>query len=191
MPTPFVRFAAVFAVMSALLFVAGLVVFWTTLGSSSTGRAIAMSLAKALCVGVLGAGLLLPVVVDLVLRSANYSTRYYFGERGLAAVIDYVERMVPPNGQIMAAKDIGLQSHRRYYEDAGLFLSMTPAKFKKFLATTPLNLIVTRNGFDYSESIFPEQFAIIAEYYTPTPIQPAEDFTVWIPKRATRTPPSH
>jgi hypothetical protein len=117
---------------------------------------------------------------SLVERSAEYSTRYYFGERGLADTIDYVRQAVGVDGQILAAKDIGLQSDRRFYEDSQAFYGMSPSEFEQFLEATPLDMVVTRDKYDYSAAVFPEQFKIIAEHFVLAPVQPADDFKIWI-----------
>ena len=128
----------------------------------------------ALLFGIIGS----QMTVNLVHRSADFSTRYYFGERGLASVVDYLSRETPKDSYIIGAKDIGLQSGRRFYEDAAL-LPQSPDDLRSLLANNPADYFVTRKKWDYSDQVYPDQFAVLPEFFTPIADQPAEDFTIW------------
>lgn len=110
--------------------------------------------------------------------TASYSTRYYFGERGLADVIDHLRNETPSDAYILAAKDIGLQSERRFFEDA-FFLMKSPDELRKALRVLPVRYLVTRQKWDYSRAVFPEQFEVFPEFFEPLIDQPSPDFTIW------------
>jgi len=118
------------------------------------------------------------LALDLANRSADYSTRYYFGERGLGDTIAYLQREMPRDAYLFAAKDIGLQSGRRFFEDAAFFYQ-SPEALEAFLRDGPIRFLVTREKWDYSEPVFPQHFAVIGKYFAPVPNQPSPDFTVW------------
>ncbi len=132
--------------------------------------------------GLIAAALLLSVATTLAFRSFDGSTRYFFGERNIAEVAATVESIVPVDQKIVSAKDIGLLSQRRFFEDANMFIGMTPEQYREFLIQEKPEAIVTRNGFDYSATIYPEHFNVIEQLYTPIPNQPSPDFTIWVPK---------
>jgi hypothetical protein len=137
---------------------------------------------QCLGLGALASVMLISLAHDLVLRSANYSTRYYVGERGLAEAVAYLRSNLAFDAPIVAAKDVGLQSERPFYEDSQLFYGLTPDQFAQFLRETPIAAVVTRNKYDYSEAVFPDHFAVIAQYFTPVNDQPAPDLRIWVPK---------
>jgi hypothetical protein len=153
----------------------------TIRGTGDRPRVAAIVL-QCLGLGALAAVMLIPLAHDLVLRSAKYSTRYYVGERGLAEAVAYVRANLAFDAPIIAAKDIGLQSERPFYEDSLLFYGLTPGQFSGFLRETPIAAVVTRNKYDYSAAVFPEHFAVIAQYFTPVNDQPAPDLRIWVPK---------
>lgn len=140
----------------------------------SAGSLALATAAVAAGVGTLAA----QTSVNLTHASAPYSTRYYLGERGFDDVIDYIKEKVPADAIILSAKDIGIQSGHRYYEDA-FFLPMAPADLKVALAENPSTYLVTRKKWDYSRAAYPKQFKLLPQFFTPLPDQPAQDFTVW------------
>jgi len=85
------------------------------------------------------------------------------------------------NSFIISAKDIGIQSDRRFYEDAFL-LNNSPEDLRLILEKNPSTYLITRNKWDYSESVFPDQFEIFPEFFTPITKQPADDFVIWVRK---------
>jgi 4-amino-4-deoxy-L-arabinose transferase-like glycosyltransferase len=109
---------------------------------------------------------------------ATFSTRYYYGERGLSQVLAFMNNAVPQNGVILAAKDVGQQSGRRFYEDAAVFYG-PPYELKRLLESGIIDAIVTRDLWDYSEQGFPGQFRLIRKYYCPAPQGKIGDFQVW------------
>ena len=144
-------------------------IFWSALMGSSV-------------VALVFAAITIQFSVDIMHSFADYSTRYYFSERGLDDVIQYLRSETEQDSYIIAAKDVGLQSGRRFYEDAA-FLTRTPDEFRILLRDTPATYLVTRKKWDYSNFVYPAQFEVIPEYFVPIPHQPAEDFIVWIRKQ--------
>jgi hypothetical protein len=147
-----------------------------TRGTSPSPRAAMRLVAVALA----GSLATLSLAQDLVTRSLPFSTRYYFGERGLQETIDFLRLTVGVDERILAAKDIGLQSGRRFYEDAQLYYGLSPEAFASFLQTTPVRAVVTRKRFDYAEAAFPAYIEVIQRYFTPVENQPSLDMTVWM-----------
>ncbi len=122
------------------------------------------------------------LLVSVSIARADFSTRYYYGERGLSEVVAAVEAQTGSEDVILAAKDVGLQSHRRFDEDAGPLYALTPEQFDSYLAERGLALVVTRKKYDYSEAVFPEHFRVLPRYFTPAVDQPSPDFTIWVPR---------
>ncbi len=109
---------------------------------------------------------------------AQYSTRYYYGETGMNDFIAEAKNIVPEGEAIIGPKDVGFQMDRPFWEDALLFAE-PPANFRQFVEREQVPFVVTRDTHDYSESIYPEYFAIIREYYEPVLDSPESDFVLW------------
>lgn len=114
---------------------------------------------------------------SLVLRSATYSTRYYFGERGFAQAVEDVRSLTPGGEAVLGPKDIGFEAKRPFYEDALLFPD--PAALERLLKEGTIAVAVTRKDFDYSEPVFPTAFAVVRKYMVPVFNRPGEGFIVW------------
>ncbi|OJU43470.1 MAG: hypothetical protein BGN98_05675 [Microbacterium sp. 69-7] len=126
--------------------------------------------------------LVTPVMVQAsaatVNATAQYSTRYYYGERGMNSFVEDAEKIVPEGTPIIGPKDVGFQISRPFYEDAILF-SWTVDKFRSFVEDKRVPFIVTRKKHDYSEAIYPAYFAVIREFYKPVLDSPDIDFVLW------------
>lgn len=134
-------------------------------------------------VGLLAALILTPMMIQtsssVVNLTSSYSTRYYYGERGMSEFLARAAKIIPRDAKIISPKDIGLQLNRRFYEDAGL-LPLAPAALKNRLESLRAPYLVTRSLWDYSESVYPEQFGVLREFYTPVLLPSAtSDFTLW------------
>ena len=116
-------------------------------------------------------------------RNAAYSTRYYYGEAGLAQAIQDVRDLTPQGGAILGPKDVGFESDRPFYEDALLFPD--PTQLGNVLASDGIQLVVTRKNYDYSEQVWPGAFAVIRQYMTPVLDRPGSDFVIWKPTHET------
>ncbi|GAC1610524.1 MAG: hypothetical protein NVS3B26_17730 [Mycobacteriales bacterium] len=112
-------------------------------------------------------------------RSAPYSTRYYYGERGFGQAIADVRALTPNREPILAAKDVGFESGRPFYEDALLFPD--PAQLQSVLQEGKVKLAVTRKDYDYSEPVYPAAFALLRKYMTPVFDRPDSGFVIWRP----------
>lgn len=117
-------------------------------------------------------------IMNLSHRSAEGSTRYYLSEIGLADVISYMNINSPPDSILIAAKDIGLQSKRRFYEDAFL-LNFDEQDLREVIETSNARFLITRNKWDYSEAAYPSSFAVLKDYFLPVKNQPSVDFVIW------------
>lgn len=146
--------------------------------AARAGVATSYVMVVSLAVGIA----LQQALVSISIARADFSTRYYYGERGLAEVTAAVEAATGVDDIIFAAKDVGLQSHRRFDEDAGPLYSMTPEEFDSYLAERGLALVVTRQKYDYSEAVFPDYFNVLRRHFTPAQQQPSPDFTIWVPR---------
>jgi hypothetical protein len=120
--------------------------------------------------------------VGLVLaqRSADYSVRYYYGQTGTAQAIAAVQERTDPGDAIIAAKDIGLEASRPFYEDAQLFGD--PAGLASLIDSGSVELIVTRCTWDYSEAVWPDAFAVIREHAIPVVADQGSDYVLWRPR---------
>lgn len=139
-------------------------------------------LKRPLIMGLAAALVLTPVMTQtsssLVNLSSPFSTRYYYGERGMSQFLTSAGKIVPPGASIIAPKDVGLQLHRPFYEDARL-LPLAPTQLRTELDKIRAPYLVTRALWDYSEVVFPTQFDVLREYYTPVLADPGTDFTLW------------
>lgn len=113
----------------------------------------------------------------LAQRSADYSTRYYYGERGLEQAITDVRALTPRGEAILAPKDIGFQTERPFFEDSQLFFDIPRLEALLQARTTPV--VVTRKDYDYSEPIYPAAFALIRQYAVPVIDRPGSGFVIW------------
>jgi len=85
--------------------------------------------------------------------------------------------LTPGGESLLSAKDIGYEADRPFYEDAQLFND--PAALRKLLLERTAAVAVTRKDFDYSESVYPEAFAVVREYMDPVFDRPGSGFVVW------------
>jgi hypothetical protein len=140
---------------------------------SPRGRRVASAVVGScvLTVGVHG------IAQTLATRSADYSTRYYFGERGFDQAVADVRALTPDGEAVLAPKDIGFEAQRPFYEDALLFGD--PATLQKLLSDGTTPVAVTRKDFDYSEPIYPDAFRVIRQYMTPVFDRPGSGFVIW------------
>lgn len=107
-----------------------------------------------------------------------FSSRYYYGETGLADTISQIVLLAGHESELLAAKDVGLQSGLSFYEDAAFFF--TPAagaqsKLESFCA----EFLVTREKWDYSSLVFPEHHEILGQNYEVVFERPGSDFKIW------------
>jgi len=83
-----------------------------------------------------------------------------------------------PGALVVAAKDIGLQLSRPFYEDAFLLL-LEPAELRTELARRDAPYFITRRMHDYSEAVYPAQFDVVREFYVPIIADRDSDFRLW------------
>lgn len=137
---------------------------------------------RPMIIGAAAALVLTPIMIQtsssLINLSSPFSTRYYYGERGMSQFLTSAGKIVPPGASIIAPKDVGLQIHRPFYEDARL-LPLPPSELRTELDKIRAPYLVTRALWDYSEVVFPAQFDVLREYYTPILAEPGSDFTLW------------
>ena len=119
-------------------------------------------------------------------RSAPFSVRYFPGERDFGLTVNKVEDLIssepPPVDSVplISAKDVGYEAGARYFED-GNYLGR-PAALAELIRTHP-RIFVTRARYDFSESVWPDGFAVIRRLADPVWVSPSTDFTIWQPKR--------
>lgn len=141
-------------------------------------QVVALPLIGATLLGVFVHG----AALASIQRSADYSTRYYYGEPGFAQAVSDLRGVARNGGAVMAAKDIGFESGVPFFEDA--FYLPDPVAMRTLLDSGRVQYAVTRLNYDYSEPVFPAAFAVLREYMTPVVQRPGSDFVVW---RLTRT----
>jgi 4-amino-4-deoxy-L-arabinose transferase-like glycosyltransferase len=126
---------------------------------------------------LLSAVLLHGTALASIQRSADYETRYYYGERGFSQVVADVRALSVQGRPIMAPKDVGFETGLPFYED-GFYLP-DPSALDDLLSSGKIELVVTRKNFDYSEIVFPDAFALIRRRMDPIVDRPGSGFTVW------------
>lgn len=145
---------------------------------SPAGERGRRSVVAALMTAVLVTPVIVQVTSSLVDATSPYATRYYYGERGMAEFLALADDAIPDDAVVIAPKDVGLQLGRTFYEDAAL-LGLPASKLPSQLEDIQAGYLVTRTLWDYSESVFPAQFAVLREFYEPVIADPNLDFTLW------------
>lgn len=149
--------------------------------NEKTGR-VTLPWGKLLQAGALIGLVFTPLMAGVSTASVNatatYSTRYYYGEQGMAEFLTKAASIIGPDDPIIGPKDIGFQLPRPFYEDALLFAEPVE-EFRLFVAEKHIPFVVTRKTHDYSESIYPDYFAVIREDYVPVLDDPSSDFVLW------------
>jgi hypothetical protein len=134
-------------------------------------------------IGLLAAVVLTPAMIQtsssVVNLTSPFSTRYYYGERGMSEFLSRAGKIIPRGASIISPKDVGLQLGRPYYEDASL-LPLSPSRLRAQLTELAAPYLVTRSLWDYSESVYPAQFEVLRDFYVPI-VSPSatSDFTLW------------
>ena len=132
------------------------------------------------------ASLLVLAVTDLstamAQRSSDSSVRYFPGERDFDVTVAKVKQILGSRAGIerahlISAKDIGYESGVRYYED-GFYLA-SPDQLADLIRSDLRMILVTRDDYDFSQIVWPEAFATIAEFAKPIWVSPHGDFTIW------------
>lgn len=129
--------------------------------------------------------LLMPLLILTVTQGAGtawaqlrapYSTRYYYGERGLLHVVDVLRPRLGPGEAIFAAKDVGDLIGHPFYEDAVYMPS--PEGLDVVLTEKHPRFLVIRKKFEYSIHSLPKagQSFMLHGY---RPWQDVDDFTIW------------
>ena len=117
-------------------------------------------------------------MVSNIHKSAPFSTQYYFSERGLDTVLNFLRNNISSSSTLICAKDIGIQSGHKFYEDSFL-LSLEPNELTNSLELSTAEYFISRNKWDYSPAVYPAQFDIFSNFYTPIDNQPSTDFVIW------------
>ena len=118
------------------------------------------------------------LMVSNVHKNAPFSTQYYFSERGLGSVLNYLRNNIASGSILICAKDIGLQSGHKFYEDSFL-LTLNSGDLAVSLESNTADYFISRNKWDYSPAVYPAQFDVFANFYTPIDNQPSIDFVIW------------
>jgi len=137
-------------------------------------RSLGVGLISALVVGPI----MVQVSTSLVNATAPFATRYYYGERGMSEFLVRAKEAMQPGALVIAAKDIGLQLDRPFYEDAAV-LPLEPSELRTELARIGAPYFITRQMHDYSEAVYPEQFDVLREFYVPIIADRDSDFRLW------------
>jgi hypothetical protein len=138
-----------------------------------------MNIWASLCFSMLVIWTAQNVSVNIWLSQQRASIRYYFGESGQAEVLKWLSRNTTDQDILFSAKDIGLQSGRKFYEDAYLLGSLTPSSLSKFLLNSHVDIIVIRNKWDYSPLIYSQYFSALTNSYALAPDGAIGDFQIW------------
>jgi hypothetical protein len=118
-------------------------------------------------------------ISNTALSQQDFSTRYYFGEKGEGASIARLNEISTPGTRIMAAKDVGLQSGLPFYEDA-ILLNQFPAKeIVKYLMDEKIEFIIVRKLYDYSALVYPDHFMEINKQFKVIDGGIIGDFEIW------------
>lgn len=123
-----------------------------------------------------------PIAIQLATSTLNatsdFSTRYYYGEKGMKEFLSVVDKLLAPDSSLIAPKDIGLQLNRVFYEDSFLLTSNSENMSKELLRIN-VDYLVTRKIGDYSESVYPEGFAEFRKLYKEINLGIVSDFQLW------------
>ena len=117
--------------------------------------------------------------VSTAIANSSFSTRYYFGESGEKEVLTWLAENSNYRSVLFAAKDIGLESGIRFYEDAQILASVDEASIPAFLDSSGINLIVIRELYDYSPQIYSTQLAAAVQGFNRVVGSDFGDFQVW------------
>jgi len=118
-------------------------------------------------------------ISNTALAQQDFSTRYYFGEKGEGASIAKLAEIATPGTKIMAPKDVGLQSGLPFYEDA-ILLNQFPAQdITKYLIDEKIKVIVVRKLYDYSALVYPDHFMEINKQFKVIDGGIIGDFEIW------------
>ncbi len=117
--------------------------------------------------------------VSNAISNSNFSTRYYFGESGEKEVLTWLAENSNYRSVLFAAKDIGLESGIRFYEDAQILTSVDEAKIPAFIDSSGINLIVIRELYDYSPQIYSAQLAAAVQGFKRVVNSDFGDFQIW------------
>ena len=166
---------------------AGVALLTVIVALALAGGPVRRAIRGGVVVGAVTAALLTPAMVQVSSSFANltadYATRYYYGERGMGEFLERADELIPPGAAVIAAKDIGLQLDRPFYEDASLLYRAglpTPIdEYREELLSLDVPYVVTRTYWDYSEAVFPDHFDVLRELYEPVLEGPDFDFTLW------------
>jgi hypothetical protein len=119
------------------------------------------------------------ISINSALVSQDFSTRYYFGERGELKIIEKVRIISTPKDRIMAPKDVGLQAGTPFFEDALLLNQFSPEEITEYLVSNKISLIVVRKLYDYSALVYPDHFSAINQKYKVIQDGRIGDFEIW------------
>jgi hypothetical protein len=119
------------------------------------------------------------VSINSLMGKQHFSTRYYFGERGQSQVLSWLTNHSNSTDKLFSAKDIGLQSGLKFYEDAYLLGSYTPEDLLSYLLRSEVSIIIVRQMWDYSPSVYQEYFSVINSRYKLVPEGSIGDFQIW------------
>jgi hypothetical protein len=117
--------------------------------------------------------------VSTAISNSSFSTRYYFGESGEKEVLTWLAENSDYRSVLFAAKDIGLESGIRFYEDAQILTSVDEANIPEFIDSSGINLIVIRELYDYSPQIYSAQLAAAVQGFKRVVNSDFGDFQVW------------
>jgi 4-amino-4-deoxy-L-arabinose transferase-like glycosyltransferase len=107
---------------------------------------------------------------------ADYSTRYYYGERGFQRVVALLEAELRPGEAIFSAKDVGAATGHPFHEE--FMYLYDPTALGEFLAAHGPRFVVTRKKFEFSMDFVPgARQAILRSGYHPW--VEVDDFTIW------------
>ena len=143
-----------------------------------TRPAFTTALASAALIALVVTPVMAQTSTSLVNATVPYASRYYYGERGMQAFLKEAAALMPEDSSVIAAKDVGFQLPRAFYEDALLFAQPVD-EFRDFIESEEVAFFVTRRIHDYSEPVYPEHYEVIKEFYTPILDDPDQDFVLW------------
>jgi hypothetical protein len=119
------------------------------------------------------------VSVNSAFVQQDFSTRYYFGERGESEIITKVKEISMPGEIVMAPKDVGLQVELPFYEDALLLNQFSPQAITEYMIDNNISLVIVRKLYDYSALVYPDHFSAINKNYKIIKGGSIGDFEIW------------
>jgi hypothetical protein len=119
------------------------------------------------------------IYIDLVQVNADYSVRYYYGERGIDDVVDYIKSNTNGSSIIIAPKDVAFYTELRYYDSFGEWID-DPAVMNATIDEQQIAFLILRYEDAYGlDSLSSETKTLIENKFDKVEKEGFYDFAVF------------